>query len=617
MALRQVKDTPTNNFATWNILNYESHSFSQGNLSITSSGTGIAYANFSIPDSGKWYCEIRFNGGGNYSYLGVQPPLGGFSERFRILAKSDGNIYKNSSSGGVTHDFQGENYMSSWTGNDIISMMCDSDNEILTFYKNGAEITPNLPFNFTDFKHPDNRTRTFFTLCNSGLTHVANFGQNPTFSDTEPSAVTGGNNPDGSWSDANGQGSFYYEPPAGALALCSQNIQSVEQDGSYVQNYVSAKGNFRAVTWIGDGTTSRQITHNLGFDPDLVWIKNRDGARFGLIADSVRGKWDQTNGYRILVPSTNNGDDISNWSANYRLIDKSATTFSVNDGVSNNESGKKFIAWCWKAGGSPSGSTSATGSAKRINSSGTQDDTSCSALATAATNAGASNVITPTLMSINQKAGFSIVKYPGGSDVNTIPHGLNSAPEMIIIKNLDNANGWVVGSSYLSNWAKGLGLDIPDGEFDATSSFNSTAPDNNVFTLGNSSGANNSSYNYIAYCWHSVAGYSKIGSYKSNGSADGPFVYCGFRPAWVMVKRTTTSDNWFILDNERNESNPVNSYLMANSSNQEDPNNSTVDCDFLSNGFKIRATTTGLNATGSTYIYMAFAEQPFIYSNAR
>ena len=343
---------------------------------------------------------------------------------------------------------------------------------------------------------------------------------------------------------------------------------------------VNPKQGFKAVTWVGqsqsdwDGTIG---TVECGFKPDLVWWKNRDYGHDHGISDSVRGP-----NFR-LYPTYPNSDISS--PDTIQSFEPNGFKIGSENGINN--PAYNYIGWAWKAGGS--------GADFMKNG---EEDTS---IATGGS-------ITPDKMSVGTETGFSIVKYPGGSDVNTIPHGLNSAPEMIIIKNLDNANGWVVGSSYLSSWAKGLGLDISNGEFDATSSFNSTAPDNNVFTLGNSSGANNSSYNYIAYCWHSVPGYSAFGSYEANGSTDGPFTYTGFKPAFVMIKRTDVGNGWEIHDNARDPHNPSGEYLMANETSYSFSSPSKLD--LLSNGFKIRTNGNSTNTPdGGSYIYMAFAER--------
>jgi len=386
---------------------------------------------------------------------------------------------------------------------------------------------------------------------------------------------------------------------------------------------------FKAVIWTGNGTgTSRTI--DIGIEADLVWSKRRSAdASHPLLYDSVRGT------AKDLKTSLTSSENL-NHTNGYISSSLSSNSITYTDGDSTNyprhnynDNGINYVVWCWKAGGAPSGSTSTTGSAKRINTSGTQDDTSCSALATAASNAGASNVITPTLMSINQAAGFSIVKYNGNGtsdDVNySIPHGLSYAPDVVIVKNLDLGSqtsgiSWPV---LFTNIGAFEGLD-GSGDInnpDLNSNWSGSYPNANTFFVRRPSSSSTTNryrtmgdYNYIAYCWHSVEGYSKFGSYTGNGSTDGPFVYTGFRPAFLMVKKTNGTDNWEILDAQRPTYNPTSLGLAPNLSDAEITNRGG---DFLSNGFKLRFGNGTSNESGYTYIYMAFAEQPFKFSNAR
>jgi hypothetical protein len=372
---------------------------------------------------------------------------------------------------------------------------------------------------------------------------------------------------------------------------------------------------FKAVTYTGVATNSGNFTVPVGFQSDLIWIKRRNNGNSHNLFDSVRGfdKW--------LISDFNGAErnNTSNNSGNPKISTVNSSGFTVHDNLNAevNESGGTYVAWCWKAGGAPTEDNTATSGAMNANgSAATSSNSSVSLNGTLQSNytPAGSPTIYPTRMSINTDAGFSIVKYQGASASNSkLPHGLTQAPEMVIIKNLDNANGWVIGNDYLTNWGYSLGLDLPNAEYTSAASFDSTAPTNSVITLGNSSGANNSSYNYIAYCFHSVEGYSKFGSYTGNGSADGPFVYCGFRPAFVICKGGNVSSYWVIHDSARNGYNGNNKDLYASLSQTEASSNMI---DILSGGFKIRVTTGEINGNGS-YIFMAFSEQPFKFSNAR
>jgi hypothetical protein len=193
-----------------------------------------------------------------------------------------------------------------------------------------------------------------------------------------------------------------------------------------------------------------------------------------------------------------------------------------------------------------------------------------------------------------------------------VGHGLGVAPKMIIIKNRDSAENWIVGGSNITTgWTGYLALNLTDDITTASNIWQDTTPDSDKFSIGASGKVNGSTHGMVAYCFAEVKGYSKFGSYTGNGSADGTFVYTGFKPAFVMVKRTDTTGNWWIHDNGRNTYNVLNKYLFADSSSAEGTDD---NMDFLSNGFKLRVATYQPNTSGGTWIYLAIAEQPFVTS---
>jgi hypothetical protein len=271
--------------------------------------------------------------------------------------------------------------------------------------------------------------------------------------------------------------------------------------------------------------------------------------------------------------------------------------FTVSTGATDNSqvniSGSTYVAWNWKA-----------------------DNTS-----------GSSNIdgtITSTV-SANPTAGFSIVSYTAnGVNGATVGHGLSSVPDMIIVKGRDIINKrWAVYHESIGNTG-GVYLESTQATLTSSDLWNNTSPTSSVFSIGIGGNLNTSGGDYIAYCFHSVEGYSKFGSYTGNGGADGPFGYTGFRPAFVMLKYTSgSSGHWILYDAARDEYNLAYKRLGANisdSENQNDTNlgvSTTLGIDMLSNGFKVRTTGINHNISGGTYIYMAFAESPFKYSNAR
>ena len=359
----------------------------------------------------------------------------------------------------------------------------------------------------------------------------------------------------GQW-DANfGQRAFSYDIPAGFKTLCTDNIRST-------QNIIPKK-HFDVLTYTGDGSSSNEVT-GLEFKPDLVWFKCRSTTHNHDIYDSVRGA-----NKRLIPNSTSSEDSYSNL---VQSFNKDGVTLGTAQEMNQNSA--TYVAWCWKAGG-----------AAVTNTDGSVD----------------------SQVSANPAAGFSIVTYSGSGN-RTIGHGLNRAPEMIIMKGRNVTDQWTVGHGLLNGgsnaWNYGSPLNSTTNIQTNSTFWNNTAPTDTVFSRGSW----NAGYNMISYCWHSVEGYSKFGQYKGNGNADGPFVHCGFRPAFVLTKMVDTmGENWTISDSSRSTFNPVDLFLRPDENTQDTSGAATMD--FLSNGFKLRNTDDKTNRNGATFIFMAFAEQ--------
>ena len=361
-----------------------------------------------------------------------------------------------------------------------------------------------------------------------------------------------------------GQRAFAYTAPSGFKALCTQNLPTPTIGATTA---TTADKYFGVNTWTGNGT-SQTIT-NGGFQPDWVWVKERSAVRTHCLTDSVRGftKYlfsDSTGAeetYSTLVTSVN------------------STGFNLGASIAVNDSGQTYVGWQWKANGS--GSSNTAGS------------------------------ITSTV-SANTTSGFSIVTYTGTGANATIGHGLGTVPQMMIVKNRGTATGWRVYQVTMGNVDTIL-LNSDAVKRSDLNPWNSTTPTSTVFSVSTDAGVNESGVTIVAYCFAPIAGYSAFGSYTGNGSADGPFVFTNMRPAYVMVKRTDSTSDWYIWDTKRDTYNVVTNTLEANTSDAEA---SATSIDDLSNGFKCRSATV-VNASGGTYIYMAFAESPFKYSLAR
>jgi hypothetical protein len=379
-----------------------------------------------------------------------------------------------------------------------------------------------------------------------------------------------------SWYPANcnfGQQPFAYTPPSGFKALNTYNLlDSTIVAGNKVMD---------ATTYTGTGS-AMTVTNAAGFKPDLFWIKSRSlSSSNHVLVDSVRGVT------KCINSSLTNAESTSSAGTGLTSINSngfSLGTENTGAGSMNDASGTAtYVGWQWQAGqGSSSSNTSGS--------------------------------ITSTV-SVNASAGFSIATYTGnGSSGATVGHGLGVAPSMVITKCRSNTNTfWQTYHASLGN-TKVVYLNISDASATSSASWNNTSPTSTVFSLGNGSDGNGSTFTYVAYCWSEIAGFSKFGSYTGNGSTDGTFVYTGFRPKWVMFKRTDSAAGWLILDSSRNTFNVMNNQLYANASDAE---SGGATADFLSNGIKIRETGGGTNASGGSYVFMAFAENPFKNSLAR
>ena len=336
---------------------------------------------------------------------------------------------------------------------------------------------------------------------------------------------------------------------------------------------------FNTVLYTGDGSTSRSIT-GVGFQPDLLWVKSRNAIYYHGLWDAVR-----TN-KAAIYSNANNAEDTTTGGTLGSFDSDGFTTQNVSGGFVNN-SGTTYASWNWLAGTAVSGSTTGSGTAKTYTGS------------------------------VNTTSGFSIIKFIGnGTAGHTIPHHLGAVPKMIIVKVLNAVADPLVYhyKNTTEPQTEFLRLNSTNATQDEAAIWNDTAPTSSVFSLGTEASVNENGKNLIAYCFAEKTGYSKIGSYTGNGSADGTFVYTGMKPAWVLIKQTNSGNIWELFDNKRSPFNLVDDYLSPNASDAE-TTGSSQSLDFLSNGFKPRANASGLNGSGSSYIYMAFAEAPLVGSN--
>jgi hypothetical protein len=323
---------------------------------------------------------------------------------------------------------------------------------------------------------------------------------------------------------------------------------------------------FNTKLYTGNGTTDRAIT-GVGYQPDFVWIKNRTTNFGSRLLDSVRGATKELFS-NVTNTETTNTEGLKSFDSD---------GFTLGNHGGTNENSSNFVSWNWLAGGTASSNTDGS--------------------------------ITSTV-SASTTSGFSIVSYTGTGANATVGHGLGSALDFIIVKKRNGAVSWCTTGT-ANGWDQCLFLDTTDQSGSYTF-WQSTAPTSSVFSIDGSSAVNGSGDTFIAYCFAEKKGFSKFGSYTGNGSTDGTFVYTGFSPAFIIVKRTDSTESWGIIDNKRQIYNPNNTRLFANLNVADDTSESGID--LLSQGFKIRNSWIGNNASGGSYIYMCFAENPFVTS---
>ena len=365
-----------------------------------------------------------------------------------------------------------------------------------------------------------------------------------------------------------GQRPFSYTPPTGYVALNTYNLpdSTIKKGNSYMNT----------VLYTGNGST--QSITGVGFSPDFIWIKERSSTSNPQIHDSIRGA------YILYTNLTNAEEADGGWDS---FDADGYSMFGGNNGI--NESGQTYVSWNWR--GSDSSAVSNTDGS-----------------------------ITSTV-SVNATAGFSIVTWTGTGANATVGHGLGVAPKMIIVKNRSvgtaGDGAWQVYHASIGN-TQYLSLNTTAAAATATNRWNNTSPTSTVFTVSTTGAVNDPSNNYVAYCWAEIAGFSRFGSYTGNGSTDGPFISTNFAPKFVIVKRTDSTQDWFMWDSARTGYNMAN-YLLFSNLSQAEYSGTESSVDLLSNGFKIRAgsVSAGSNASGGTYIYACFASNPFKNSNAR
>ena len=558
-----MPDTPTDGFSTYNHLATTSGfvNLSEGNLKATSAGSYWSpIGNTMYMSSGKWYWEIYVEAVGSSQIHGIVPAV---RENGRTTFTAD--IYPGSYADEIGYRHQGSIYRanggtpvatySTYTTGDILGFALDMDNGTLDIYKNNSAAG-------AQFTGLSGEYRAASAPYGTSSKSIINFGQDSSFNANK---IPQGN------ADDNGKGDFFYAPPTGHLALCNANLPDPAIDPNKGEN---PEDYFNIVLYTGNNATGRSIT-GVGFQPDWTWVKSRNtGGEANKVVDVLRGA-----GITLFPQSTS--AEIDYQGVGFDSFDSDG--FTISHSSSNNQwnvSGRTYVAWNWKAGG-----------------------------------AGVSNTdgsITSTV-SVNEDAGFSIVTYTGTGATATVGHGLSKAPNVTIIKPRNFSDNWIFTHDMQDGSDDQLYLNLTNANSSPSASFTVTQ---NASTIGLTSwnNVNDTSDTYVMYCFTEKDGFSKFGKYNGNGSTNGAFVYTGFRVAYLLVKQNSTA-NWTVYDNTRDPKNPVQGIMYPGVQGIAE-NTGTDRIDFLSNGFKWRESSND-NLSGYTNYYMAFAEQPFKYANAR
>ncbi len=643
-------DSPTQNFATLSpVDSYSSaHTFSEGNLRCThNSGTWRnARSTFRVT-SGKWYWETVFesvSGAGGFMY-------GIGNELLTTDANPNTNYsvnYNGISSGTIIQDGTTVNTGTAYTAGDVMGLALDIDAGTVKFYKNNTLVYTVTSITGTEF-YP------ILSASATGATHsVINLGQDDSFAGNK----TPSNGAQAA--DGNSYGSFYYTPPTGYLALVDDNIPKegiASPDWVWIKERSSTSGHALhdsvrgAGKYLGshstsaEGTSTTQVTSfdANGFTTGPSGQTNESSQTYASW-NWKAGGISPTQTYAVTVADDSGQnkyrfDGNTTFAPTLSLQEGGTYTFDQSD---SSNSGHPLRFSTTSDGTHGSGSEYTVG----VTTSGTPGSSGAKTVIALAYGAptlyyycnvhsgmggqvnttdthGSTNLkgSIQSVVSASTDAGFSIVTWDAlGSSTGTVGHGLTVAPDIIIAKARDHGTNWFVQVPDVLANTHMLNLETTGAAYNpGYNHFNDTVPTDSVFSiggyLGNHSDIGNSDTDKIAYCFHSVDGYSKVGSYVGNGSTDGTFVFLGFRPSFLLTKESSSTSGWNLRDSVRSPDNPVNEVLQADTTSSEMTSNYNVD--FFSNGFKLRTSLSDSNTSGQTYIYLAFAEQPFKFANAR
>ena len=528
----QVLDSPTNNYPTLSPLNKPVDlTLTNGNLN---AGSGSVWrtvlATEALPLTGKWYFEYKFGSDVNALVVGVQEPQDATVITTGWVIGQDTTGWGIDSTGSLWRSITNGAHVETLTGDtpsagDVLQVAIDMDAGKMWFGSNNIWLSSGDPVAGTD--------EAFSGLPNELVPGVSI----NTITDTDSYINFG-------------QLGFAHTPPTGFKALNSENIAK--------PTIKDSSTGFDTVLY--EGTGAEQSITDLSFQPDLVWIKNRDAADEHKLIDTVRGATFDLSSDSVTIET----EDVNG------LTVFLSNGFTLGSGANGyNDNGESFVAWCFRMGA---------------------------------------------------KYGFDIITDEGTGIAHAINHNLGGVPELIIRKCLTQTQGWETYHHHALNKTDPetdhAYLHLSNAWSDLNTIWNDTAPTSTQFTVGTENSVNMNAQDYITCLWRSIPQFSKVFSYKGNGNINGPVVYCGFRPRYILNRRADVAGSWFIIDAARYPyNNPTENYLMANTAGAEA--STTIDYDILANGFKLRSTEAQINANNGTFVGIAYAEQPGKYSNAR
>jgi len=553
------------NFPLWSPLIKGAVNLSQGNTRFDGSTSNRgAMTSFAIPTGTKFYIECLVEQATNYNIVfGIANPefdVGSYDE---TDASMNGILFRGNNASSwdtcsLTNGSRGSfgSDVGQTAGRVLAMTVNRVDNEIKMYLDNSLQHTISI-----------SATEVYHIVCSftGGSASAVHMNINCGHDSTGASDFSAGGN-----ADANGFGDFQHSPPSGFLAACSANLPISEDiDPAQTDDDYPSK-QFGVVLYTGNGSSN--AISGLGFQPDLVWGKCRSHSQASILIDSSRGQG-------LLFSSLGNAEQTSNGPF---MTSYDSDGFTLASSGSNpNDSGRTYVAWCWRANG-------------------------------ASTSSNSNGSITSTVQA-NTKGGFSIITYTGTGSNATIGHGLSAKPDLFMVKDRARAESWNVYHSSMGA-TKYIVLDTHAVAYANSNRWNDTEPTTTTISLGTNDNTNGSS-TYVCYAWHNVSGMQHFGSYEGNGDADGTFVYTGFRPRMVFLKSIDGGAEWTVFDTARETHNQMEDILQWDLENAE-TQLANDKIDFLSNGFKLRGAGGGrTNQNGHTYIYGAWGSVPFKYNN--